>query len=296
LTRSPKKLDGLLPDGGQVEVMNGDLLRAGDLAKAMESVDTAYYLVHSMAEGREGFAERDRQAAENFVRASDDAGIERIIYLGGLGDREDKLSGHLSSRNEVAHILSSGRARATILRASIIIGAGGAPFEMLRYLVENLPVMVCPRWVHTRTQPIAVQNVIEYLLGCLHQPATTGMTFDIGGPVITSYIELMHIYARVRGLVRPIFTVPVLTPRLSSYWVELVTPVPPGIVRSLIEGLKNEATAKENRIREIIPTRLLTLEEAICTALVETKADPGKLGSKAECRIADESRSLLSLD
>ncbi len=285
LTRSLRKLEGRLPDGGDFQVVQGDLLEPETLPAVMESVDAAYYLVHSMTEGSRGFSERDRRAAENFVRASDAAGLERIIYLGGLGEAEDTLSSHLSSRHEVGRILGSGRASLTMLRASIIIGAGGAPFEMLRYLVENLPVMVCPAWVYTRTQPIAVQNVIEYLLGCLEEPATAGRTFDIGGPRVTDYFELMRIYARVRGLHRFIFTVPVLTPRLSSYWVELITPVPAGIVRSLIDGLKNEVVVNDNRIREIIPTRLISLEEAICNALVESRSGPGALDSPRQCRL-----------
>jgi uncharacterized protein YbjT (DUF2867 family) len=237
-------------------------------------MDAAYYLVHSMG-GRsirqtKAFAERDRRAAENFIKAADKAGLKRIIYLGGLGETGDKLSEHLSSRLEVAKILQSGKAQTTALRAAIIIGPGGASFEMLRYLVERLPVMMCPRWIETKCQPIYVQNAIDYLVGCLLEPSTSGLTLDIGGPDILTYRELMHLYARIRGVRRFMFTVPVLTPHLSSYWVGLVTPVPAGIAIPLVEGLKNEVVCRDNTIRELVPINLISMEEAIRTALAET--------------------------
>jgi uncharacterized protein YbjT (DUF2867 family) len=287
LVRSPHKLPASLRTLPGVEYTAGDLLEANTLAPAMEGMDTAYYLVHSMG-GRglaeiHSFAERDRRAAENFIAAADAAGLKRIIYLGGLGEVGDNLSEHLVSRLQVAKILQSGRARTTVLRAANIIGAGGAPFEMLRYLVERLPVMVCPRWVDTRCQPIAVENVIDYLLGCLREPATAGLTLDIGGPDIITYRRLMLIYARVRGLHRIIISVPVLTPRLSSYWIRLMTPVPAGVVMPLVEGLKNEVVCRENRIRELVPIRFITMEEAICTALTETERGPGALPSRQAC-------------
>jgi uncharacterized protein YbjT (DUF2867 family) len=229
------------------------------------------------------FAERDKRAAENFVWAADRVGLARIIYLGGMGEMGDNLSEHLVSRQQVGQILSSGKARATILRAANIIGAGGAPFEMLRHLTERLPVMLCPRWIETRAQPIAVQNVIEYLMGCLKSRETAGRSLDIGGPDILSYRELMFIYARARGLRRVVITVPVLTPRLSSYWISLVTPVPAGVAMPLLEGLKNEVVCRDNQIRDLIPTRLIPMEEAICTALVEAAGGPGKLPSVQAC-------------
>lgn len=272
LVRSPKRLRDTPPVA--VNAVVGDLLKPRTLPPAFDSVDTAYYLVHSLETGAGRFVERDRRAAENFVKAADEAGIRRIIYVGGLGEEGDRLSTHLKSRREVGLILQSARAQVTTLRAATIMGAGSASFEMLRHLVERLPVMICPIWVHTRSQPIAIQNVIEYLLGCLQEPATAEQTFDIGGPDILSYMDLMRIYGRMRGL-SPllILTAPVLTPRLSSYWVELVTPVPPGVVRSLIEGLKNEAICKENRIRGIIPLELLTMEEAIKSAIDEVETE-----------------------
>ena len=269
------------------ELVYADLLEPETLPQAMEGMDAAYYLVHSMggrsmAETR-AFVERDRKCAHNFLQAAEDAGVQRIIYLGGLGETGDKLSKHLASRQEVASILQSGRLKTTALRAAVIIGAGGASFEMTRYLVERLPVMMCPRWVDTLSQPIDVGNVMSYLIGCLHDPATAGLTFDIGGPDIISYREMMQLYARVRGLHRFIFTVPVLTPRLSAYWINLMTPVPPGIVFPLVEGLKNEVICRENRIRDFIPIELTTMQEAVCTALAETEKGPGQLLSRQAC-------------
>jgi len=206
-----------------------------------------------------------------------------MIYLGGLGETGKGLSKHLASRQEVAEILQSGSVETTALRAAVIIGAGGASFEILRFLAERLPVMMCPRWVNTRCQPISVQNVISYLVGCLKEPATAGLTLDIGGPDIISYREMMLIYARVRGLRRFIFTVPALTPRLSAYWINLITPVPGGIVFPLVEGLKNEVICRENRIRNLISIDLMSVEEAICRALTETEKGPGQLPSIQAC-------------
>jgi len=195
----------------------------------------------------------------------------------------DNLSEHLRSRQEVARLLQSSRVPVTVLRAANIIGAGGAPFEMLRHLVERLPVMICPRWIDTRCQPIAVENVIEYLEGCLDEPKTAGRTFDIGGAEILTYRQLMQTYARVRHLRRWIFTVPVLTPHLSSYWITLVSSVPAGVVMPLVEGLKNEVVCRDHAIRELIPIRLLSMEEAVRNALGELARGPGGLPSCQSC-------------
>jgi len=269
------------------EVVHADLLDAGSLPPALEGVRAAFYLVHSMG-GRsiretEAFAERDRRCARNFLDAAEAAGLERIVYLGGLGETGSGLSPHLSSRHEVGDILQSGTVRTTVLRAAVILGAGGASFEIIRHLVERLPVMICPRWVDTRSQPIAVRNVIEYLSGCLAEDATAGGTFDIGGPEIVTYRDLMIHYAGVRGLRRLIVSVPMLTPRLSAYWVKIITPVPAGIVYPLIEGLKNEVVCRENRIRDLVPLRLAGMDEAICTALAEEGEGPGRLPSVQSC-------------
>jgi len=287
LVRSPEKLRGSLFAEEEIEIAKGDLLQGETLDPTLEGIEVAYYLVHSMGGRTIGenkiFAERDRVAAKNFTRAADKAGVSRVIYLGGLGETGDQLSKHLASRQEVGEILSSGRVQATELRAPNIMGAGGAPFEMLRYLVERLPVMVCPKWIETRCQPIDIRDMINYLLGCLREPATAGLSFDVGGPDIVTYRQMMELYAKVRGLKRLIITVPVLTPRLSTYWVNMVTPVPSGVVNPLVEGLKNEVICRENRIRELIPMKLTTLEQSICIALQEVEKGPGKLISQQAC-------------
>ena len=287
LVRSTKRFPVDVPCEMEPQVMEGDLLKPETLQPAFEGIDTAYYLVHSMG-GRslfqyKAYLEKDIQAARNFTWAADGSGIKRIIYLGGLGEMADNLSEHLKSRQNVARELQSARARTTVLRAANIIGAGGAPFEMLRHLVERLPVMVCPRWIETRCQPIAVENVIEYLVGCLLEPETAGKTFDIGGPEIITYRQLMMKYARIRRLHRLILTVPILTPHLSSYWINFVTTVPAGVVMPLVEGLKNEVVCKNNEIRELIPVRLVSMEEAIRTALSETSPDSGNPVSCQSC-------------
>ena len=287
LVRSPEKLKSNLFSEEEIEIAQGDLLQEDTLDPTLEGIEVAYYLVHSMGGRTIGenkvFAERDRIAAKNFIRAADKAGVSRVIYLGGLGETGDQLSKHLASRQEVGEILSSGRVQATELRAPNIMGAGGAPFEMLRYLVERLPVMVCPKWIETRCQPIDIRDMINYLLGCLREPATAGLSFDVGGPDIVTYRQMMELYAKVRGLKRLIITVPVLTPKLSTYWVNMVTPVPSGVVNPLVEGLKNEVICRENRIRELIPMKLTTLEQSICIALQEVEKGPGKLISRQAC-------------
>jgi len=267
LVRRP---DADLPGG--VERAAGDLLDPATLPEVFTGVDTAFYLVHSMAGGRGGFGNRDRLAAENFAAAATKAGVRRVIYLGGLGEAGDRLSEHLASRREVAHILRTGAFTTTILRAAVIIGAGGASFEMIRYLVERLPVMITPRWVSTRCQPIAVDDAIRYLAGCLNDERTTGETFDIGGPEILTYREMMERFARIAGRSVLIVPVPFLTPRLSSYWVGLVTPIRPSISIPLIEGVRNEVVCRESRIRELVPIPLTPYDEAVRIALAEEKS------------------------
>jgi uncharacterized protein YbjT (DUF2867 family) len=287
LVRSPEKLTGNLFSEEGIEITKGDLLQEDTLDSALEGIEVAYYLVHSMGGRTIGenkiFAERDRVAAKNFIRSADKAGVRRVIYLGGLGETGEQLSKHLASRQEVGEMLASGRAQATELRAPNIMGAGGAPFEMLRYLVERLPVMVCPRWIETRCQPIDIRDMVNYLLGCLREPKTAGLSLDVGGPDIVTYRQMMEIYGKVRGLKRLIITVPVLTPKLSTYWVNMVTPVPSGVVNPLVEGLKNEVVCRENRIRDLIPMKLTTLEQSICIALQEVEKGPGKLISRQAC-------------
>lgn len=280
LVRNPSKVSAHFPHLEAGEVVRGDLVTGEGVSEALRGIHSAYYLVHSMG-GKNifrnmEFAEKDKQAARNFISAANEAGLKRVIYLGGLGEARDNLSEHLKSRAEVAEVLSSGTPAATILRAAIIIGAGGASFEMLRYLVERLPVMVCPKWIDTRIQPIALRDVLDYLLGCLFNPATAGETFDIGGPEVLTYREMMQKYAETRGIAqRIIIPVPFLTPLLSSYWVDLVTPVPSGVAHPLIEGLKNEVVCRDSRIDQFVPVKKTLFKEAVILALSEEKGGPG---------------------
>ena len=284
LVRDLAKASPLLVPGGDIEVVQGDLVANTGTAEALRGIHTAFYLVHSMG-GKtlfrnKEYADKDRTAARNFMAAADAEGLKRIIYLGGLGETGDDLSEHLWSRAEIAQVLSSGRPQTTVLRSAIIIGAGGSSFEMLRYLVERLPVMITPKWVETRIQPIAIKDVLGYLVGSLMNPETAGQEFDIGGAEIFTYVGMMQAYARVRGLARRIIVrVPVLTPVLSAYWVDLVTPVPSGIAHPLIEGLRNEVVCKDDRIDRYVPIRKTPFAEAVLTAIAEETDGPGVKGS-----------------
>jgi len=284
LARSRAKVSSLFSTIRDIEVVEGDVLADKGLGEALQGIHTAYYLIHSLG-GQSlfkntEFAKQDRAAAKHFVEAADNSGLKRVIYLGGLGEEGVGLSEHLSSRAEVGKILASGKARATILRAAVIIGAGGASFEMLRHLVERLPVMVCPRWIETRIQPIALRDVIGYLVGCLFNAATAGQTFDIGGPEILTYHKMMQEYAAARGLARRlIIVVPFLTPLLSAYWVDLMTPIPSGIAHPLIEGMKNEVICRDNRIDEYVAIRKTSFRDAVRAAVSE-----GKPGHEAEIK------------
>ena len=250
------------------ELFPADALDPASIAKACEGCAAAYYLVHSMMPGEGEFEEKDREAARNMARAAGDAGMSRLVYLGGLGEENPSLSRHLRSRSEVAEILSAGKTPVTILRAAMILGAGSASFEILRYLVDRLPVIITPKWVSTECQPIGIRNVLDYLVGCLETPATAGGTFDIGGPEVVTYRELMRLYASEAGLPpRFVIPVPVLTPRLSSYWIHLVTPVHAEVARPLAEGLSNRVVCGDARIRDLIPAELTTCREAIRAAL-----------------------------
>lgn len=224
-----------------------------------------------MAAGRE-YRDRDRLLARTFAEAASAAGLERIIYLGGLGETGEYLSEHLNSRREVETALGSGSVPVTVFRAAMIIGSGSASFEILRYLVERLPVMVTPRWVSTECQPIAVQNVLHYLVACLGCPDTVGRTLDIGGADVMTYREIMQRMAAALGLrKRSIVPVPVLTPRLSSLWIHLVTPISHRIARPLAEGLRNRVVCRDDSANRLMPQRLLTIREAIDSALGNTR-------------------------
>ncbi|EMS77331.1 SDR family oxidoreductase [Desulfotignum phosphitoxidans] len=252
-----------------IELVTGDIMDTASLDNAVAGCGTIYYLVHSMISRKAGYRDADKTGAANMVKAAANQGADHIIYLGGLGDiHHQNISPHLISRNEVGKILQTGPVPATVLRAAMILGSGSASFEILRYLAERLPVMITPKWVSMPTQPIAITNVLEYLKGCLEHPETRGKTFDIGGPDIVSYRDLFAIFAKQAGLPKPMMIpVPVLTPRLSSLWIHLVTPVPAAIARPLAEGLSLPTVCTEHRIRDIIPQDLLTCGQAIERAL-----------------------------
>jgi uncharacterized protein YbjT (DUF2867 family) len=277
LTRDPESVKDLFDK--DIRLVKADVSNYQDLARAMsEGIDIAYYLVHSM-EGAskewKKFAERDRAAATNFAKAASEYGVKRIIYLGGLihaeENNQDSLSQHMRSRREVGEILQQqySSSKVTIFRAAVILGQGGGSFQMLQYLVERLPVMVCPRWVLTKSQPIAVEDVVEYLARCINVKETEGKTFDIGGPDILTYLDMMRKYARMLKKSVHIIIIPFLTPRLSSYWVDLVTPVKASLARPLIDSLKHDATVQDGQgrmIRQLIPIQLKSFEESIQAA------------------------------
>jgi uncharacterized protein YbjT (DUF2867 family) len=263
ITRNPEKL--LLQAGSQTEVIYGDVQDKDSLRDALAGVQTAFYLVHSLA-NRKNFENEEAAGARNFAEAASDAGIEKLIYLGGLGQGED-LSPHLASRHQVGSILAASGVPTLEFRAGIIIGSGSFSFEMIRALVDRLPIMITPRWTATRTQPIAVEDVITYLLEALEIPLTEGKVVEIGGPDRVSYAELMLEYARQRGLRRVMVPVPVLSPTLSSLWLGLVTPVFARIGRKLVEGLRNETVVEDDTALRIFKVQPRGIAAAIERAL-----------------------------
>jgi uncharacterized protein YbjT (DUF2867 family) len=268
LAREAARIEALGWKG--VEVATGDVLEYHTLLPALQGVDTAYYLVHAMAAGEEGFETRDLFAAQNFGRAAQEAGVRRIIYLGGLGRDKDSLSPHLRSRHAVGEQLRSWQVAVTEFRAGVIIGAGSVSFDLVRYLTERVPILISPRWVSTLTQPISIDDVLRYLVECLEMPETENRILEIGGRDILSYGQMMLSYAKVRGLRRWLVPVPVLTPRLSSWWVRLVTPLPVSIARPLIEGLKNQVIVEDATARQLFAFEPLGYEEAVKLALKRT--------------------------
>lgn len=274
LVRSPRKLeDRDWTTNPRVEVRQADLADAPSLTRELAGCDAAYYLVHSMMSAEGDYAQRDLELARTFGQAAHDAGVKRIIYLGGLGETGADLSEHLSSRREVEVALTAAGVPVTVLRAAMIIGSGSASFEILRYLVHRLPVMITPKWVSTPCQPIAVDNVLSYLTGVLSVPETIGGVFDIGGSEVLCYRDIMSIMADELKLPpRWIIPVPILTPRLSSYWIQFVTPLSNQIARPLAEGLKNKVVCREDRITHLIPQKLLNVRESIRAALSQVEA------------------------
>jgi uncharacterized protein YbjT (DUF2867 family) len=264
LARRPENLSSRAGTG--VEIVRGDCLDPDSLAAACAGVDTAYYLVHSMGSAG-NFAEQDRRAALNFAAAARTAGVQRIVYLGGLGEPDEHLSAHLRSRQETGEALRSAGVTTVELRASIILGSGSLSFELIRSLVERLPVMICPRWVRTPAQPIAIEDVLAYLLAVLELPRGHGGIFEIGGADRVSYADLMNEYARQRGLRRFMIPVPLLTLRLSSLWLGLTTPLYARIGRKLIESVENETVVRDARPLQIFSIRPMGLAQAIQRAV-----------------------------
>ncbi len=251
MVRDPRRLEGR-DWASRVEIATGDVLRPASLDEALAGVAVAYYLIHSMARG-EGYRERDLAAARAFAGAASRAGVQRIVYLGGLGDPAADLSKHLRSRQETGEALREAGVPVTEFRAAVVVGSGSISFEMIRYLTERLPVMICPQWVYTRVQPIAVDDLLRYLVAALDVRGSAGRIVEIGGSDVLTYGDMMRGYARARGLRRRLQPVPVLTPKLSSYWVHLVTPIPATIARPLIEGLRNETVVRDQCAHDLFP-------------------------------------------
>lgn len=264
MTRNPDRYDGA------GEAVYGDIGEPDSLVDALAGCEVAYYLVHSL--GQDDFEARDADAARAFGEAAAGVGVRRIVYLGGLGDENDELSAHLRSRREVEGLLGEGGVPVTVLRAGIVIGHGGISWEITRQLVERLPAMVTPRWVQTRTQPIAVHDVVRYLVGCLDAPETTGEAFDVGGPDVLTYADMMREVAHVKGLRRIIVPIPLLSPSLSSRWLRLITDVDTATARDLVDSMSNEVVVRDDRIRRLIPFEPVGYREAVRRALEERAA------------------------
>ncbi|MCL4518370.1 MAG: NAD(P)H-binding protein [Thaumarchaeota archaeon] len=266
ITRNPESLRGKVP--ANVQVIKGDAINISDLMVALSAVDVAYYLIHSM-EGSslhwERFQTRDKEIATNFAIAATRCKVKRIIYLGGLTNEKDpeKLSPHMRSRWEVGEVLKQSKAKVTIFRAAVILGYGGGSSEMLSYLVDRLPLMVCPKWVMRKSQPIALDDVVTYLTQAIEIEETEGRTFDIGGTEIMTYVDMMKAYAKLTGKSVRVIILPFLTPRLSSYWIDLVTPIKASLARPLIDSLKHEAIVEDDAIRKLVTIKLKSFDEAI---------------------------------
>ncbi len=266
IARDAGRLDGRFADA---EIVTGDVFDRASLDAAFAGIDVAYYLVHSMSKETRDFSASDRKAAEIFGDAARAAGVKRIVFLGGLGVDGNALSKHLRSRHEVGDVLRRSGVPTTEFRAAIIVGSGSVSFEMLRYLTDRLPVMIAPKWVETFCQPIAVRDVVSYLVRELDIERTESVVREIGGSSVLTYKQMMLHYARVRGLqLRKIYVVPVLTPRLSSAWVHLVTPIPSSLARPLVEGLMNEVTVRDNVARREFPDIVpISYDDAVQKAL-----------------------------
>jgi uncharacterized protein YbjT (DUF2867 family) len=260
--------------GGQVRWVAADATQPSELEPALHGSDVVYHLVHSL--GAQNFEERDRQAAASVAAAADRAGARQIVFLGGLGDERADVSAHLRSRAETAKVLAAGPVPVTIVRAAVVVGRGSAAFETIVALVDRLPAMICPRWVTTKTQPIALADVVRHLAGVGGRDEALGEAYDAAGPEVMTYREMIERVARLRGRRPLIVEVPFLTPRLSSLWLHLVTPVKAGVARPLVDGLRTETVAHDERIRGLVPFELTSFDEAAREALAEPAANDGR--------------------
>lgn len=251
----------------QIDLYTGDVLDSDSLRESFSHTDIVYYLVHSMGKHDKDFEELDRRGAHNTGQVARETVVKRIIYLGGLGQTGGDQSRHLRSRHEVAEILQSYQIPVTVFRAAVIVGSGSISFELIHHLVNRLPVMICPRWIYSRTQPIGIADVISYLRMAVKEPQSAGKTIDIGGPDVISYGDMMKTVARVLGLRRYLVPVPVLTPRLSSYWVNLVTPIPSAIAGALIEGLRHDTVCDNTLASSLFTITPMPFETAVQRAL-----------------------------
>ena len=281
LSKKGYKIKGMsrknIPDTASIKYVQSDVFDVNQLEDALEGVEIAFYLLHSMEGSKEHwkeFASREKTQAQNFLQAATKAGVKRIIYLGGLVNDSLELSPHMKSRKHVGELLASGNIPVTELRASLIIGAQGGSYAMLRYLVERLPLMVCPSWVKSLAQPIAVDDVIEYLAGCMGHPETSGKIYEIGGSDKMTYEELMRVYAKYLNKKLSVIQLPFLTTQLSSYWVDLITPVKASLARPLIDSLVHDTVVTDNSITKIIPLKLKSVVESIDIATKEIRENP----------------------
>lgn len=274
-----------LSDAHNVKYVQADVFDVEQLEKAMSGIDIVYYLLHSMEGDKQHwreFASRERIQAQNFLKAATKANVKRIIYLGGLVNDSLELSPHMQSRKEVGEILASGGIPVTQLRASLIIGAQGGSYAMLRYLVERLRIMVTPSWVKSLAQPIAVDDVIKYLVGCMNHPETSGKIYEIGGPDTMTYEELMRVYSAYLNKNLFVIQIPFLTTRLSSYWVDLITPVKASLARPLIDSLVHDTVVNDDSITKIIPIQLKSVRESIDVATKEMRESPPEVNPREE--------------
>ena len=281
-----------------MEVAAGDALKPETLSKALQGVDCAYYLIHSMA-GPSGFEKLDLQAARNFGIAAKKAGVNRIIYLGGIGDPQADLSPHLRSRQETGQALRKSGVPVTEFRAAVIVGSGSISFEMIRHLVERLPIMVCPKWIYSRIQPIAINDLLEYLVSAINEPKNVDRTIEIGGADVTTYRGPMLGYARARGLRRLLILIPipVLSPRLSSYWVHWMTPIPAKITSALVEGLRNDVVVTNNLSKTLFPN-VTPLDYSSAIGDVIQDLDQGRIDTSwsDSANVSDDSEGLVRLE